>query len=325
MQVLCCSPSSVDEPWSASKKMFHPQSFLATKELTDRIFREAFGDAEPAAVRELIPFSFDLFHGRDSRFQACDTAFHDFDHTMQATAAVAELLASHRHNTVISSLTPRDWDLAIAAVILHDTGYLKSRDDHHGSGAKYSAIHVGRSCFFAWDLLPAFGFNRDELRRIQNAISATAVSERMEDIPFRDSREWLIGAIVATGDMLGQMAAEDYPERLAGLYLEFREASDFSRFQKTSFAVHKNLLGLLQGTEKFFNGYVMRMLEEEWNGVYRVLDDRRGNNCYIERIRTNISRVNLMARSLAASQPEPSGSDSNRSANAIGTRPGGLR
>ncbi len=43
-------------------------------------------------------------------------------------------------------------------------------------------------------------------------------------------------SIVATGDMLGQMAAEDYPERLAGLYLEFREATIFSRFQKTSFA-----------------------------------------------------------------------------------------
>jgi hypothetical protein len=49
----------------------------------------------------------------------------------------------------------------------------------------------------------------------------------------------------------------------------------------------------------------MRMLEDEWNGIYRVLDDGRGNNCYIERIRANISRVNLMARSLAASQREP--------------------
>jgi hypothetical protein len=69
--------------------------------------------------------------------------------------------------------------------------------------------------------------------------------------------------------------------------------------------VHKNLLDLLEGTERFFNGYVMRMLEQEWNGIYRVLDDRRGKNCYIERIRSNISRVNLMARSLAASHREP--------------------
>jgi hypothetical protein len=287
------------------RKMFHPQSYLATKELTDRVFLEAFGDAESGPAKDLIPFSFDLFHGRNPRFQACDTAFHDFDHTMQATGAVAELLASHRRRPLISPLTQRDWHLAIAAVILHDTGYLKFRDDLDGSGAKYSAIHVGRSCFFAWDLLPAFGFNRDELRQIQNAISATAISQRMKAVPFRDSREWLIGAIVATGDMLGQMAAEDYPERLAGLYLEFREATHFSRFQKTSFAVHKNLLDLLEGTEKFFSGYAMHMLEHEWNGIYRVLNDQRGNNRYLERIRANISRVNLMARSLAATKRNP--------------------
>ena len=41
--------------------------------------------------------------------------------------------------------------------------------------------------------------------------------------------------MVATGDMLGQMAAEDYPERLAGLYLEFREATVFSRLQNAGF------------------------------------------------------------------------------------------
>jgi hypothetical protein len=110
--------------------------------------------------------------------------------------------------------------------------------------------------------------------------------------------------MVATGDMLGQMAAEDYPERLAGLYLEFREATLFSRLQKASFAVHKNLLDLLQGTERFYTGYVTRMLEQEWRGIYRIMDDPHGRNRYIDRIRLNISRVNLMACSLASGHRE---------------------
>ena len=88
---------------------------------------------------------------------------------------MADLLAAHRQNSVIAPLKQRDWELAIAAAILHDTGYLKRRNDLAGSGAKYSAIHVGRSCFHAWDLLPAFGFTPDELRQIQNAICATAI------------------------------------------------------------------------------------------------------------------------------------------------------
>jgi hypothetical protein len=280
--------------------MFQPQSYLATTELINRALREAFGESKTSLGDDLITFSFDLFHGINPGFQPCDTAFHDFEHTMLATAAVADLLAAHRQNSVIASLNQRDWELAIAAAILHDTGYLKHRNDVDGSGAKYSAIHVGRSCLHAWDLLPPFGFTADELRQIQNAICATAIAVRMDDLPFRDSREWLLGALVATGDMLGQMAAEDYPERLAGLYLEFREATLFSRLQKASFGAHKNLLDLLQGTERFFHGYVMRMLDQEWKGIYRILDDRHGSNRYIDRIRANISRVNLIACSLAS-------------------------
>src|SRR5262249_24004543 len=251
-------------------RMFQPQSFHITAELADRTIRDVFGESALQFTHGLITFALDLFHGGNPRFLPCDTAFHDFDHTMQATAAVVDLLAAHRKNPVIAVLNERDWEIAVASAVLHDTGYLKQRDDPHGSGAKYSAIHVGRSCFFAWDLLPAFGFNRDELRQIQNAICATAISVNMDELPFREPREWLIGALVGTGDMLGQMAAEDYPERLAGLYLEFREGVQFSRFEKTSFAVYKNLLDLLQGTERFFNGYVMRMLNHEWQGVYRV-------------------------------------------------------
>jgi hypothetical protein len=284
--------------------MFHPQSYLATSELINRVLREAFGESQVSLCNALVTFSFDLFHGKNPEFQPCDTAFHDFDHTMQATAAVADLLAAHRQNSVIAPLGQRDWELAIAAAILHDTGYLKRRNDVGGSGAKYSAIHVGRGCLHAWELLPPFGFTRDELRQIQNAICATAVSVSMEELPFRDSREWLIGAMVATGDMLGQMAAEDYPERLAGLYLEFREATVFSRLQNAGFALHKNLLDLLEGTQKFYGGYVTRMLDQEWKGVYRILDDRQGNNRYIDQIRTNIARVNLMACSLASGSRE---------------------
>jgi hypothetical protein len=284
-------------------EMFHPQSFHTAAELADRVLKDFFAKPGSDLVHRLIIFAFDLFHGGNPEFLPCDTAFHDFDHTMQATATVVELLAAHRTNPVIASLDERDWEIAMASAILHDTGYLKHRNDPVGSGAKYSAIHVGRSCFFAWDLLAPFGFNRDELRQIQNAICATAISVSMDELPFREPREWLIGALVATGDMLGQMAADDYPERLAGLYLEFREGTQFSRLKGNGFAGYENLLDLLKGTEKFFNGYVMHMLNDEWRSVYRVLDDWRGKNDYIERIRTNISRVNLMARSLAGAQP----------------------
>jgi hypothetical protein len=289
--------------------MFYPRSYRALTQLCD----ETFGEKPQPLVRSLVDFAFGLFHGQHPLFQACDAAFHDFDHTMEATAVVLRLLVAQRAGAIGQDreravqdinitdirLSPRDWELAIAAIIFHDTGYLKCKDDLNGSGAKYSTIHVGRSCFFAWDLLPEFGFSSDELRQIQNAICATAISTNINQLPFRDAREWLIGAIVATGDMVGQLAAEEYPERLPGLYLEFREASSFSKIREGSFATYNSLLDLLQDTEKFFYNYVMPILDNDWKGIYRMLDDPKGDNIFMRRIKFNVARVKRIAQLLA--------------------------
>jgi hypothetical protein len=281
-------------------RMLLPLSYQITTETARRAVRERFHDKAPLEIQPLIDFAFDLFHGKYPGFQPCDTAFHDFDHTMQATEAVLDLLIAHGTKPIIADLSARDWELSAAAILLHDSGYLKNSNDRDGSGAKYSAIHVARSCFFAWDLLPEFGFTADELRQIQNAICGTAIATSLNDLPLRSPREWLISAIVASGDMLGQMAADDYPERLAGLYLEFREASEFSRFKQTRFAVYSSLLDLLCSSEKFFYTYALPMLEKDWKGVYHIMDDERGDNRYLSRIKKNLNRVNVMARSLGA-------------------------
>jgi hypothetical protein len=155
---------------------------------------------------------------------------------------------------------------------------------------------VGRGCFLAWDLLPKFGFAKDEIRVVQQAICATALGAKMKQIGFRSRAEWLIGALVATGDLLGQMAAEDYPERLPGLYLELREAAFFSHLGKN--LAHQSLLELLSGTEKFFSDYVVKTLNKEWEGMYRWLEAEDGSNPYLERIRRNVGRAVAMGRAL---------------------------
>ncbi len=280
--------------------MLPPRSYHAIKELCGRYLDGLFDCPKPLLIDTLIDLAADLFAGKLADLQPCDTAFHDLDHTFEATKAVLDLLAGHKRKKI--HLSARDWELASAAIIFHDTGYLKRRFDTQGSGAKYSATHVGRSCLLAWDLLPALGFNRDELRQIQNAICATSTTAVMSQLPFHDSREWLISAIVASGDVLGQMAAEDYPERLPALYLEFWEAGKFSKYKKASFAVYPSLLDLLEGTEKFYHNYVIRMLEREWRGIYHVLEDDCGVNPYIERMRLNVRRVSIMAKSLTGTR-----------------------
>jgi hypothetical protein len=220
---------------------------------------------------------------------------------MEGTDAVLRLLAAYDQRWRETKLSDRQWEIALVSILLHDTGYLKSRDDRDGSGAKFTSIHVGRGCFLAWDLLPGFGFARDEIRVVQQAICATALGAKMKQIGFRSRAEWLIGALVATGDLLGQMAAEDYPERLPGLYLELREAALFSRLEKA--VAHQSLLELLSGTEIFFSGYVVKTLNEEWGGMHRWLEAEDGSNPYLERIRRNVGRAVAMGRALQGEVP----------------------
>jgi hypothetical protein len=284
--------------------MFHPQGFFETRGRAQRLFQHACAETARAADG-LLEFITNLFQGHVDGFLPCDTAFHDFDHTLEATRVALDLLAAHRDNPhpQFTPLRESDRLLVFAAVLFHDTGYLKRTGDCEGSGAKYSAIHVGRSCFLAWDFLPAFGFTPDEIRQVQNAICATAVTARMDQLPFRNPREWLMAAIVATGDMLGQMAAPDYPERLPGLYLEFREAGAFSHFRNSSFGAYQSLQDLLAGTEKFFYRHVLPTLETELRGVYRLLTDRSGRNVYLDHMRLNVAQVSHMARLLADRNP----------------------
>ncbi len=273
--------------------MLESPTFLQARARAERFFGQESPGTDALAVA-LVDQTHRLYHGDVPGIQPCDTAFHDFDHAMQSALATLDLCEAHRQRRVVGALDARDYLLAFAAVLFHDTGYLKRVGDSTGSGAKYTAVHVGRSCFRAWDLLPALGFTPDELRQVQNAISATAVGARMDDLPFRNSREWVIAALVATGDMLGQVAAEDYPERLPGLYLEFREASAYSRFENGGFAAYRSLRDLLAGTETFFSQHVGCRLELEWRGLHRLLGNGPLDNPYIGRMRRNVSRVKAM-------------------------------
>jgi hypothetical protein len=275
--------------------MFHPRSYYLTIETVRGI---CVGEREnfTGAACRFIDFTFELFHGNHPGFAPCDTAFHDFDHTMEGAAAVLHLLAAHDRLSPEARFSDRQWEIALASILLHDSGYLKAKDDREGSGAKFTSIHVGRSCFLAWDLLPELGFARDEIRVVQQAICATALGAKMKQIGFRSRTEWLIGALVATGDLLGQMAAEDYPERLPGLYLELREAALFSRLGKS--LAHQSLLELLSGTEKFFSDYVVKTLNEEWGGMHRWLEAEDGSNPFLERIQRNVGRAVAMGRAL---------------------------
>jgi hypothetical protein len=205
----------------------------------------------------------DLFAGRYPGHQACDTKFHDLTHTCDATACLVRILNGHISSGNPPPVSARDFELAIAAILLHDSGYIKETGDTSGTGAKYTVTHVERSARFAGTFLTAFGVNVDEVRLVQLTIRCTGLRVDVANLAFRSDRERLLGCALGTGDMLGQLASETYPQRLRALYEEFREGG---------VPGYTSGDDLIRKTRAFWEGHVKNMLETQWHGVYRRFD-----------------------------------------------------
>lgn len=247
------------------------------------------------------------FAGADPGYQRCDMAFHDFAHTCQATVATARILDGHLKSGHPPVLTPRDFELGVAGILLHDIGFLKEAGDAAGTGAKYTPVHVDRSAKFAEKFLPRFGVTPDEVRVVQLAIHSTAVNVTLGELSFRSEREHLIGCAVGTGDILGTMAAPDYPERLPGLYREFVEAAAYAGPSANEIAQYQSAEDLLRKTRDFYYGYVQRMLEEQWGRIYHALEHHfaDGRNHYLQAIEANLERVDRILAATKGTRNNP--------------------
>ena len=118
-----------------------------------RIYHNMFPEAGSSFVPQAFDWATDCFEGRFADYQAVDTRYHDFEHTMQGTLCMAQIMHGRFRAVARPAATEKNFQLGLLAILLHDTGYLKKRDDTQGTGAKYTAIHVSRSAEFAAKLL----------------------------------------------------------------------------------------------------------------------------------------------------------------------------
>jgi hypothetical protein len=258
-----------------------------------------FPEGDKLFVPRAFGWAIECFTGNYGDYQAVDTRYHDLEHTLQGTLCMARLLRGRHLAGAEPRLSQRAFQLGILAILLHDTGYLKHRDDTLGTGAKYTVTHVGRSATFAEQLLKGKGFSPDDIRAVQNMISCTGVNASLESIPFQTELEKIVGFALATADLLGQMAAEDYVEKLPTLYEEFAEAAAYSKEGAQFVATFTSATDLLKKTPMFWENYVLARLDREFNGLYRFLNDPypSGPNLYLKRIEANMHRLK---RSLAS-------------------------
>jgi hypothetical protein len=275
----------------------------AVEQEVQAIYAAMFPSAEPLFIPMIFGWALDCFTGHYEDYQAIDARYHDFEHTLQGTLCLARLLHGYHEAGAEPALTEGMFQLSILAILLHDTGYLKKRDDVEGTGAKYTLTHVSRSAEFAFHLLSKKGYRAADIATVQHMIRCTGVNVDLTSIPFQNDLEMLAGFSLGTADLLGQMAALDYVDRLPILYLEFAESARYNGGKMTTAGNFASSRDLIEKTPLFWEKYVHPKLERDFRGVFRYLERpvNSGQNVYIDRISANIQRLKESIRMRANS------------------------
>ena len=256
-------------------------------------YLKMFAEGSPEFVGRAFQWIRNAFEGRHKDYLAIDAVYHDLEHTLQGTLCMARLLVARAEAGGRPSLSGRMFELGLLAILLHDTGYLKKRNDTGGTGAKYTLTHVARSVTFAEEFMGEKGFAIGEIRSVQNMIRCTGVHVDLNRIPFQSEIEKIVGHALGTADLLGQMSAPDYIDKLEILYAEFEESARFYEGKMVGTLDFASAEDLIRRTPGFWTGFVMPKLDRDFWGLYRFLNRPcpHGPNEYVQKIEASMQRL----------------------------------
>lgn len=223
-----------------------------------------------------------LFRGEYPGYGSIKTLYHDRTHTLDVLLCGVRLM----HGVHISGDHLKDDEITLVAIamLLHDVGYAQLRGEENGTGAQYTQMHVQRGIEFMLKYFSEHSLSADKAAAVCNLIQGTEHNRPFSRIEFGNDRECMLGRIVATADITGQMADRIYLEKLLFLYLEFREAN---------FGSYQSMYDLLRQTNYFYET-IREKLDGALGGIYRKLECHFnhtlgvGTNYYLVSIEKNM-------------------------------------
>ncbi|MGH8209668.1 MAG: hypothetical protein ACREU6_08740 [Steroidobacteraceae bacterium] len=245
-----------------------------------------------------------LFAGEVPGYFGVDTVYHDRQHTLDITLALARLIVGHeRTQPETARLGSERAIVGLIIGLFHDVGYLRRTDDLESrNGAEFTRTHVSRGALFLREYLPVLGFEA------WIPIASEIIHFTGYEVPFAqieakvpDRRDVMLGHLLGTADMVAQIADRCYLEKCRDrLYAEFvlggvalPVAANGGRQVK-----YASGLDLLRQTPEFVAEVRTKRLDGEFHAVYRFLEALYGGrNPYMEAIDRNVEYLRQILRS----------------------------
>ena len=260
------------------------------------IFRSAFNQFNETALKQAFEDCERLFEGDYPGFLPCDTLYHDKQHSMDMTLALARLINGHERSVAKDErLGSERAVIAIITALYHDSGYIRHKHDyHHYNGAEYTAVHVSRSADFLRRYLHKISLG-EYSQLAANMVHYTGYEIAPERIRLPDEKWHLIGHMLGTADLIAQMSDRCYLEKCRDrLYPEFVLGGLAVKVDKDGkeTTLYKSGEDLLKKTPAFYEKEVEKRLNKLFNKAYAYeIAHFEGEKHYINGLGKNQARL----------------------------------
>lgn len=258
-----------------------------------RLLRRAYPKADLAPVRKAFDTFTRIYSGALPGYHGCDTWYHDAQHSLDCTLAMARLLDGHERTTGRGRLGHRRARLGVICALFHDVGYIRRHDEPQiRNGAELTLCHVTRSGEFLAEFLPTVGFAA-EAQMAQRLVHFTGYEMPLDAIKVKDPKDRRLGFLLGSADLMAQMADRNYPEKCRDfLYPEFVACGLAGEPAPGRKPIYTSPDDLLRKTPEFARKIFSDRLDGYFEGAYRYIEDHFGGaNPYLAEIRRHVDFI----------------------------------
>ena len=264
-----------------------------TIELISDICSQEYGRT-PDLLGNLLVDLVALYDGHWQAYEACQVGYHNLDHALDVALAVARMVAGWNKINKESPVSEDIFLIAMAAAFFHDSGYIKDKGDALGAGGKFTFTHVERSMEIAGRYLVEKNWPEHSVETVPQIISQTDFYIKPDfSGMFSESMVEVVAKMVASADLVAQMADVEYMPRINCLFEEFQESYEVETPQALAargIKVFKSASEIVNGTKAFYEEYVLPRLKEfDQMDNYLIAFFGEDRNPYLESIAANLS------------------------------------
>jgi hypothetical protein len=264
----------------------------AVNQEIDRIFLELYPRASTQTLDRAFTDADQLYRGHFPGYLSCDTAYHDIQHVLDVTLAMARLIDGYERSRVgTEPLGQELFQLGVITALFHDCGYIR-RDEESSrrNGAEFTVIHVSRGARFLKNYLPSIGM-ASQADVAADLIHFTGYERPVATIQVPTLTHRLLGNLLGSADIIAQMSDRCYLEKCRDrLYPEFVAAGFAEKHHPNGdvevvFASGEDLLNKTPG---FYQGANRRLQNDLAGGFNYAERHFGGQNLYMEGVEKNI-------------------------------------